>query len=356
MTDKALRMPARAALASIALLAASAADAQEPTSWGETLSFSTFSIVSLDPATGETGVAVTTRVACVGNAVPHVRAGLGALATQATTRVEYGPEVFAALGDKLEPQEALARAVAADPQSAQRQVGVIDRAGRTAQHTGAETRPWAGHRAGPNYATQGNFLAGPQVVDAVAKSFESTAGSGRHLADRLIEALAAGQSAGGDARKGRSQSAAVMVADPRPGQARGRDQISANINICEHPEPVAELRRVYDAVSETIGFRTLQQFAGSDVWQLKLMLHALGHYRPDTPKLERDASANIYGPDAVEAVDAFRRGENLSTPAIGSPAGLVDRETVDRLWAALEKLGKAEAVRRQVREVAVIRR
>jgi uncharacterized Ntn-hydrolase superfamily protein len=356
MAREALRMHARAVLGGAALLAASAGYAQEPTSWGGTLSFNTFSIAALDPATGETGVAVTTRVACVGNAVPHVRAGLGALATQATTRVEYGPEVFAALAEKVEPQEALARAVAADPQSAQRQVGVIDATGRTAQHTGAEAKPWAGHRAGTNYATQGNFLAGPQVVEAVAKSFESTASSGRHLADRLIEALAAGHAVGGDARKGRSQSAAVMVADPRPGRARGRDQISTNINVCEHPEPVGELRRVYDAVSETIGFRTLQQFTGSDVWQLKLMLHALGHYRAGTPKLERDAGANVYGPDAVEAVDTFRRNEGLSTPAVGSPAGLVDRETVDRLWAALEKVGKAEAVRREVREVAVVRR
>ncbi len=356
MTRKALRTHARAVLGGAALVAASASYAQEPTSWGETLSFSTFSIVAVDLATGETGVAVTTRVACVGNAVPHVRAGLGALATQATTRVEYGPEVFAALAEKVEPQEALAHAVAADPQSAHRQVGVIDVTGRTAQHTGAEAKPWAGHRTGTNYATQGNFLAGPNVIEAVAKSFESTAGSGRHLADRLIEALAAGDAMGGDARKGRSQSAAVMVADPRPGRARGRDQISANINICEHPEPVGELRRVYDAVSETIVFRTLQQFTGSDVWQLKLMLHALGYYRAGTPKLERDAGANVYGLDAVEAVDAFRRNEGLSTPAVGSPAGLVDREMVDRLWAALEKAGKAEAVRREVREVAVVRR
>jgi Family of unknown function (DUF1028) len=96
MARETLRIHARAVLGGAALLAASAGYAQEPTGWGDTLSFSTFSIAAFDPATGETGVAVTTRVACVGNAVPHVRAGLGALATQATTRVEYGPEVFGA--------------------------------------------------------------------------------------------------------------------------------------------------------------------------------------------------------------------------------------------------------------------
>ena len=126
--------------------------AQEPVSWGDRLDFSTFSIVALDPATGESGVAVTTRVACVGNAVPHVRAGVGAVATQATTRVEYGPELFGLLTEGREPEEALRRAVAADPQSAQRQVGVVAANGRTAQHTGSETKPWAGHRSGPSYA------------------------------------------------------------------------------------------------------------------------------------------------------------------------------------------------------------
>ena len=82
---------------------------------------------------------------------------------------------------------------------------------------------------------------------------------------------------------------------------------------------MAELRRVYDTISETLGFRTLQQFTGSDVWQLKLMLHALGHYRPGEPKLERDAAANAYGPDIVEAVDKFRREEGLATSAQGTP-------------------------------------
>lgn len=330
--------------------------AQEPASWGEALSFSTFSIAAIDAATGETGVAVTTRVACVGNAVPHVRAGVGAVATQATTRVEYGAELFAMLAEGLDPEEALRRAVAADTQSGQRQVGVIAANGRTAQHTGSETKPWAGHRAGPGYVTQGNFLAGPQVIDAVAQSFEQTAASGRHLADRLIDALAAGHAVGGDARKGRVQSAAVMVADPRPGRARGRDQMSANINICEHAEPMAELRRVYDTISETLGFRSLQHFTGADVWQLKLMLHGLGHYRAGEPKLERDAAANVYGSDTVEAVDKFRRAEGLATSAQGTPAGLVDRDTVDRLWDALEKADKADGLRREIREITAVRR
>lgn len=338
------------------LLAALPLAAQEPVEWGGNPRFHTFSIAAVDPTTGETGVAVTTRVPCVGNAVPWVRAGVGAVATQAYTRVEYGPELLDLLARGVAPETALRRLLAADTLAAQRQVGVIALNGRSAQHTGTETNPWAGHRAGRNYVTQGNLLVGPEVLAAVARSFESTAGSGRHLADRLIEALAAGQAAGGDARKGRSQSAAVVVADPRPGNSRRPDRVTADINVCEHPEPVAELRRIYDTISQTLGFRTLQQFSGADVWQLKVILHALGFFRPETIELVRDDDAFLYTPDAVDAVDAFRTAEGLSTPALGSPPGLVDEQTVSRLWAALERAGKADAVRARLRDVTAVRR
>lgn len=330
--------------------------AQEPASWGEPLDFATFSIAAVDPRTGESGVAVTTRVACVGNGVPWVRAGVGAVATQANTRTDYGPRLLDALAAGASPAEALAREMAADSGAASRQVGVIALDGRGAQHTGSGANAWAGHRAGRNFVTQGNLLVGEAVLAAVAARFEASEGEPRHLADRLIEALAAGQAAGGDARKGRAQSAAVVVADPRPGRSRRPDGITASINICEHPAPVAELRRVYDAVSQTLGFRPLQQFTGNDVWQLKVMLHALGHFRTGTPTLARDATAALYTPEAVAAVDAFRRAEGLSGPTQGSPPGLVDGETVARLWAALERAGRAAQVRELLLDVTAVRR
>jgi uncharacterized Ntn-hydrolase superfamily protein len=338
------------------LLAAAPLRAQEPAAWGDPLRFSTFSIAAVDRATGETGVAVTTRVACVGNAVPHVRAGVGAVATQAFTRVEYGPELLDLLARGVEPRDALRRALAGDTLAADRQVGVIALSGASAQHTGARANAWAGERAGPDFVTQGNLLVGPEVLAAVARSFEATSGSGRHLADRLIEALAAGHAAGGDARKGRVQSAAVIVADPRPGRSRRPDRVTADINVCEHAEPVAELRRIYDTISETLGYRTLQQQAGSDVWQLKLVLHALGLYRPGQPELARDSTAGVYTQDAVAAVDAFRRAEGLAGPAQGTPPGLVDAEALARMWAALERAGKAAEVRRRLRALTEVRR
>lgn len=329
---------------------------QEPATWGPTPHFHTFSIAAIDPETGESGVAVTTRVPCVGNGVPWVRAGVGAVATQSWTRVEYGPELLDMLAEGMNAEEALRIAVAADSQAARRQVGVIGIAGGSAAFTGGEAMAWAGHRSGPNYVTQGNILVGPEVLDAVAQTFEGSTGSGRHLADRLIEALAAGQSRGGDSRKGRLQSAAVVVADPRPGRSRRPDGITVNINVCENPKPVAELRRIYDTVSQTLGFRTLEQFRGGDVWQLKIILHELGYFRADQPELERDREAFLYTPEVVDAVDAFRESEGLSTPAIGSPPGLVDRETVELLWAALEREGKAGTVRERIHELTAVRR
>lgn len=338
------------------LLVAGSVAAQEPVSWNrENLTFSTFSIAAIDPRTGEVGVAVTTRVACVGNGVPWVRAGVGAVATQASTRTQYGEELLTALAAGEAPDAALRRLLAADSGAQSRQIGVIALNGRSAQHTGSGPQQWAGHRAGTNYVTQGNILVGKQVVDAVASTFEASEGQPRHLADRLIEALAAGHAQGGDARHGRVQSAAVVVADNRPGRSRRSDGITVNINVCENPEPVAELRRIYDAVSQTLGFRTLQQFAGNDIWQLKVMLHALGRFRPNEATLVRGADAMNYTAEAIAAVDAFRVDAGLAGPQ-SSPSGLVDAETVERLWQALERAGKAKTVRESLMEITAIRR
>ena len=330
--------------------------AQEPVSWGDSLNFHTFSIAAIDPATGESGVAVTTRVACVGNGVPWVRAGVGAVATQAFTRVEYGNELLDMMAHGKSAPEALNDAVSHDERAAWRQVGVIGLDGSKAQHTGDSTSAWAGQRSGTNYVTQGNLLVGPEVLEAVAASFEATENTGRHLGDRLIEALAAGQARGGDGRKGRRQSAALVVADPREGRSRRPDRITANINICEHPTPVAELRRVWNTVSETLGFRELSQQVGRDVWQLRVILHALGFYKPTEPDLRPSRDGFVFSQDLVDAVDAFRKAMGLSTPEVGSPPGLVDRQTVDLLWNELDKAGKSRAVREELKRWTAVRR
>ena len=334
------------------------AGAQEPAAWGTPLNFATFSIAAVDPRTGESGVAVTTRVPCVGNGVPWVRAGVGAVATQANTRTEYGAEILDRMARGMPADEAIRDAISADSGRAGRQIGAVSLLTPGAgTFTGDKTTQWAGGHVGKNYATQGNLLVSQATIDAVAASFESSEGAPRHLADRLIDAIAAGNAMGGDARKGRAQSAAVVVADPRPGRSRRTDRITAFINVCENPEPVKELRRIYNTISQTLGYRDLMQMSGNDVWQLKVMLHALGFYQARVPgQLVRDSLATEYVGEIVTAVDQFRATEKLAGPALGSPAGLVDAETVSRLWAALERAGKARAVREELLDGVAVRR
>src|SRR5688572_11227924 len=334
------------------------ASAQEPAAWGAALEFHTFSIVAVDPATRETGVAVTTRNPCVGNAVPWVRAGVGAVATQGGTRVEYGPDLLDLLTRGVAPKEALDRLVAADADRERRQVGVISVDGRSAQWTGAgqkgaESRgDWTAEQSGATFAVQGNSLVSPDVVKAVAAAFQASQGSPRHLADRLIEALNAGHQLGGDGRHGETQSAAVLVADPRSGMSRRPDGQTVNINVCEHPDPVKELRRIYDTASETLGFRTLEQPIGRDVLQLKIMLQALGFYRVGEKEIDaRSPQANVYTQDAVDAVDKFRSAQGWQTTVPGH----VDARTIERLWSRLQEAGRADAIRRRLLELQRVR-
>jgi uncharacterized Ntn-hydrolase superfamily protein len=320
----------------------------------------TFSICAVDPATGEVGVAVTTRVPFVGRAVPWVRAGVGAVATQAWTVVEYGPRGLDLLAAGREPAAAIEELLAADAGRDRRQLGMIDVNGRTASYTGSGTTAWAGSRSGASYVVQGNLLVGPEVVDAVAVHFESTARSGWPLAERLILALEAGQAKGGDRRRGNLQSAAIRIADPRdPG--RGGDFVSLAIDVGEHPEPVAEMKRIYYATARRLGYREFAEIRGDDVVELKRMLHALGHWRrelahfPEPPKLDVDRSLlttdprrfeeqiatwrerarafeeqfGRYDAEAIAAVDAFRAAAGLDFE--GNAAGLVDADLVAEL-------------------------
>jgi uncharacterized Ntn-hydrolase superfamily protein len=146
------------------------------------------------------------------------------------------------------------------------------------------------------------------------------------------------------------------VADPREGRATRPDRVTTNLNVCEHPEPVGELRRQFDAVAGVLGYRTLEQPVGSDVAQLKIILHALGYYRPEQQELEQDDDWFRYTREAADAVDRFREAAGLSTPQIGTPPGFLDRATVARLWEALERAGADRQVRERIRDLTAIRR
>src|SRR6476469_7929042 len=140
--------------------------------------YSTFSLCAIDPATGQSGAAVTTRVPFVGRAVPHVRAGIGAVCTQASTVVEYGPRGLDLLAKGVEPQAVLTQLLADDGSRESRQVGIIDMKGRAAAHTGKQNGNWAGSRQGRNYTVQANIMVGPEVVEAVATTLEAREGTG----------------------------------------------------------------------------------------------------------------------------------------------------------------------------------
>src|SRR5260370_26309040 len=204
----------------LGLAAASTACAQQRAADGVAINddglpqYSTFSLCAIDPATGQSGASVTTRVPFVGRAVPHVRAGVGAVCTQASTMVEYGPRGLDLIAKGVEPQQVLAQLLADDAQRESRQVGVIDMKGRAAAHTGKQNGDWAGSRQGKNYTVQANIMVGPEVVEAVAQKFESTEGTGLPLAGRMMLAMEAGDAKGGARRWRDLQSARIKIADP----------------------------------------------------------------------------------------------------------------------------------------------
>ncbi|MBI4472836.1 MAG: DUF1028 domain-containing protein, partial [Acidobacteria bacterium] len=184
--------------------------------------FSTFSIIAYDPVTKELGVGVQSRAFGAGAAVPYAMPGVGAVATQASANRQYGPKAIALLQLGLSPAEVVKQITDDDEGRDTRQVAVIDTMGRSAVYTGknvidrnfnpqdlAHYGGYAGHVTGTNYSAQGNTLASEEVVKAMARAYENTKGT---LADRLMAALEAGQSKGGDMRG--MQSAGILVVRP----------------------------------------------------------------------------------------------------------------------------------------------
>jgi uncharacterized Ntn-hydrolase superfamily protein len=199
---------------------------------------STYSIVGADPAAGEVGIAVQSKFLAVGNVVPWAKGGIGAVATQSWANIKYGVDGLKLLEEGLHPEEVIARLIAEDDGRETRQVGIVDIQGRSATFTGKECSDWAGGIAGENFAAQGNVLVSKETVDALAGTFQSTSGD---LTTKLMEALAAGQAAGGD-RRG-MQSAALYIVKEGAGYGGGSDRL-VDIRVDDHPDPIAELRRI----------------------------------------------------------------------------------------------------------------
>jgi len=215
----------------------------------------TFSILAYDPATGEIGGAVQSRVFSVGNGVLWAEAGVGAAATQAIVDVSYGPRAITLLRQGMSPDQVVKSIWGsdADPRPQDwtkegRQFAVIDAKGNVYAYTGPKATAWAGNKScdSPNThcTAQGNILAGPAVVDSMVARFERTQG---HLAYRLLAALEAGQSAGGDKRG--MQSAALLIVRKDGGVWLHNDTV-LRLQVDDNPEPIKELRRLVEKAAE----------------------------------------------------------------------------------------------------------
>lgn len=229
------------------------------------MELNTFSIVGRCPRTGQLGVAVSSAVPAVGSMCPYTEAGVGAVSTQSWVNPALAIEVLAALRRGLGAEAALRDAIAADPGRELRQIGVVDAAGQAASHTGALCTDWHGQIVGEGFAVQGNMLAGAQVLDAMASAFMAAASE--PLDERLMQALEAGQRAGGDKRG--KQSAALLVHD-------SEDDAMLDLRVDDHADPLGELARL-EAISR-------ERFI---------------HYRRFTPS--RQSPAGLTDREALEA-------------------------------------------------------
>jgi uncharacterized Ntn-hydrolase superfamily protein len=174
----------------------------------------------------------------VGANVAWAEAGVGAVATQSFTEVSYGPKGLGLMRDGVPAPEAMARLVAADPQSNVRQLGFVDSAGRTAAHTGDRCIAYAGHHVGNGYAVQSNMMGNDKVVSAMSVAYEATKGD---LATRLLAALDAAQAVGGDIRG--CQSAALKVVSGKKSATPWAER-KMDLRVDDSPAPLVELRRL----------------------------------------------------------------------------------------------------------------
>ncbi len=239
----------------------------------------TFSIVAVDRDKKDLGVAVASKFVAVGSAVPWVKLGVGAVATQAWANLRLGPLVLYLLENHYSPRRAVETLLSIDDRREHRQIGVVNAGGEAYAYTGGKCIEYAGHIVGDGYSVQGNILAGEGVLESMAKAYETTKGE---LVDKLLAALKAGDEAGGD-RRGK-QSAAIIVLRPCGGYGgclEGVDRY-VDLRVDDHPDPVNELIRLFKLWELTI----LEREDPNDVVDLREVtlevqeaLAALGYYK-----------------------------------------------------------------------------
>ena len=205
----------------------------------------TFSVLARDPSTGDLGIAVSSCILAVGRVVPTARPGVGVVAVQARSRRGLGAALLAGLALGAAVEDLVSRAAHA-AEDADRQIAVLDVAGRVAADTGQGSFPVSGHLFGEGFSVQGNMLASAEVLPSMAQAVAAAEGS---LPDRLLAALTAGQDAGGDLRGRQSASLLVVGGSPATGEDDG---VRMDLRVDDSGDPVAQLRmlrnlqRAYD--------------------------------------------------------------------------------------------------------------
>lgn len=199
----------------------------------------TYSIIARDPDTGALGIACQSHFFGVGRLVGWLEPGVGVIATQAFVNVGFGPRGLDLLRLGRSASQVLSTLVETDDQPAYRQLAVIDAGGDVAHHTGDACVPAAGALSGDQVSVQGNMLTSTAVYEAMMAAYEDA--SGRPFAERLLMALRAGESAGGDARG--SQSAVLKVVS---GNRAGNpwEETLLDLRVDDHPDPVTEITRL----------------------------------------------------------------------------------------------------------------
>jgi len=245
-------------------------------------------------------MADTTVVATYSICACDLSAGQWGVATQSYANPRYGPDGLALLSSGAPAADVVDRLTAADPDREQRQLGIVDAEGRAATFTGSGCHAWAGGRAGAGYAAQGNILVSGATVDALAETFEATAG--RPLAERLLDCLDAAQAAGGD-RRGQ-QSAALLVVE-RDGGYAGLSDTLVDLRVDDHPAPLEELRRLHRLHDALFGRTPRSEWIIVDDAlraELEKRLAALGHSTLEDWAGVENLEERVDGMDAIDPV------------------------------------------------------
>lgn len=293
----------------------------------------TYSIVARDPETGELGVGVQSHWFGVGSVVPHVRAGVGAAATQSVPDPAHGPRILDLLAGGVAPDAAIDEVLLGDEGEAFRQIGVVDARGRVATWTGPGCMAEAGHKGGNDFSVQANIMASADVWTAMAETFVGSTGP---LPERMLAAMDAAEAAGGDVR---GQQSAALVVLPPPADPGAPPVLPVDLRVEDHPEPLAELRRLLVLhrayAAATAGDEAMAEGRLDDMVR---HYEEAGRLAPDNPELL------FWAGMAASYTGDRERGLGLVERAIAASPGL--RTLLERLTS--EVAPGAESVRRDL--------